>query len=78
VVRKAIESVGGKLESFYFCLGAHDAVVIADAPDNAAVAGLSVAIAATGSVRLTTVPLLTPEDMDRATEKKTAYKAPGA
>lgn len=78
VVRKAIESLGGKLESFYFCLGEHDAVVIADAPDNAAIAGLSVAIAATGAVRLTSVPLLTPEDMDRACQKKTAYKAPGA
>ncbi len=77
VVRKAVESVGGKLESFYYCLGKYDAVVIADAPDATAVAGLSVAISATGGVRLTSVPLLTPEEMDHASEKKTAYKAPG-
>jgi uncharacterized protein with GYD domain len=78
VVRKAIESVGGKLESFYFCLGEYDAVVVAEAPDAIAVAGLSVAVASSGGVRLTTLPLLTPEDMDKASDKKTAYKAPGA
>ena len=78
VVRKAAESVGGKLEAFYFCFGEHDAIVIADLPDAIAAAALSVAITSTGSVRLTTSPLLTPEDLDRATQKKTAYKAPGA
>ena len=78
VAAKAIESVGGKIEAFYFCLGAHDAIVIADFPDAISAVGLSVAIAASGSVRLETTPLLTAEDMDRACEKKTAYKAPGA
>jgi len=77
VVRKALASVGGKLESFYFCLGDQDAVVIADLPDPVAAASLSVAISATGAVRLVTTPLLTPEDMDKAAGKKTAYKAPG-
>jgi uncharacterized protein with GYD domain len=78
VASKAIESVGGKIEAFYFCFGARDAILIADFPDAISAAGLSVAIASTGSVRLDTTPLLTAEDMDRACEKKTAYKAPGA
>jgi uncharacterized protein with GYD domain len=77
VVRKAVESLGGKLESFYFSFGERDAIVIADLPDSIAAAALSLAVSATGSVRLATSPLLTPEDIDRACDKKTAYKAPG-
>jgi uncharacterized protein with GYD domain len=78
VAAKAIESLGGKLESLYFCFGSHDAIVIADLPDAASAAGLCLAIAATGSVRPTTTVLITPEEMDHAAGKKTAYKAPGA
>jgi uncharacterized protein with GYD domain len=78
VASKAIEGLGGKLESFYFTLGHYDAVVIADFPDVVSATALSVAIAAAGGVRLTTTPLLTATDMDRACGKKTAYKAPGA
>jgi uncharacterized protein with GYD domain len=72
-----VESLGGKLESFYFSFGERDAIVIADLPDSIAAAALSLAVSATGSVRLATHPLLTPEDIDRACDRKTAYKAPG-
>jgi uncharacterized protein with GYD domain len=78
VASKAVESVGGTLESFYFSFGAQDALVLVDMPDNVSAAALSLAINATGGARLTTTPLLTPEDMDKASGKKTAYKAPGA
>lgn len=78
VATKAVEGLGGKVESFYFSFGQHDAVVIAELPNNIAVAALSVAIAATGGARVVTTPLLTAEDMDHACQKKTAYKAPGA
>jgi uncharacterized protein with GYD domain len=77
VVRKAVESLGGKLESFYFSFGERDVIIIADLPDSIAAAALSLAVSATGSVRLATSPLLTAEDIDRACDKKTAYKAPG-
>jgi uncharacterized protein with GYD domain len=62
----------------YFCFGEHDAVVIADMPDAISAAALSLAVSATGSVRISTSQLLTPEELDKATDKKTAYKAPGA
>jgi uncharacterized protein with GYD domain len=78
VASKAVESVGGTLESFYFSFGAQDALVLVDMPDNVSAAALSLAINATGGARLTTTPLLTPEEMDKASGKKTAYKAPGA
>jgi uncharacterized protein with GYD domain len=76
-VRKAVASVGGKLDSLYFCLGDMDAILIVDLPDAVAVASLSLAVSATGAVRLVSTPLLTPEDMDKASKKKTVYKAPG-
>jgi uncharacterized protein with GYD domain len=78
VASKAAESLGGKVESFYFSFGSQDALVIADMPDNVSAAALSVAINSTGGVRASTTPLITPEDMDKAVGKKTAYKAPGA
>ena len=78
VASKAVESVGGKVEAFYFCFGDQDAVIIADLPDVASAAAVSLAVSATGAARLTTTPLITPEEMDHAAGKKTAYKAPGA
>lgn len=78
VVQHALESLGGRLESFYFCFGDHDAVLIADLPDAVAAAALSVAVGAAGAARCSSVPLLTVEDMDRACSKETAYKAPHA
>ena len=53
-------------------------VLIVDLPDTVAVAALSLAVNSTGGVRLTTTPLITPEEMDKASGKKTAYKGPGA
>ena len=78
VAGHAVESVGGKIESFYFCFGPVDAVIIADLPDAAAAAAVSMAVSATGAAHLTTTPLITAEEMDKAAGKKTAYKAPGA
>ena len=77
-VTNALESLGGKLESMYFCFGDHDCIVIADLPDSISAAALSIAVSSTGTARLNTTPLLSPEDLDHATSKKTAYQAPGA
>jgi len=78
VASKALESLGGKLESLYFCFGQYDAVVIADLPDAASAAALSLAVAGTGGAETMTTVLITPEEMDKAAGKKTAYKAPGS
>jgi len=77
VARLAIESLGGKLEAFYFAFGAEDVVVIADFPDAVSAAALSVAIGTTGAARCRTTQLLTPAEMDKAVSKSTAYRAPG-
>jgi uncharacterized protein with GYD domain len=77
-VQKLIESLGGKLETFYFAYGEDDAFVIADFPDASAGVAVSLAVNASGAVRVTTIPLITPEEVDAACKKTVAYRAPGA
>jgi uncharacterized protein with GYD domain len=77
-VTKVVESMGGKVEGFYFAYGADDAIVIVDMPDEAAGLALTIAVNASGSVRATSVPLITVEQMDAACKQSVSYKAPGA
>jgi uncharacterized protein with GYD domain len=74
---RAVASVGGKLESFYYAFGATDVFIIADLPDNASAAALNLAVAASGAIDSETVVLLTPEEIDEATRKSPAYRPPG-
>lgn len=53
-VKKAIASVGGKLEVIYWALGEDDAVSIADFPDLESAAALAIALNASGTVRAKT------------------------
>jgi uncharacterized protein with GYD domain len=77
VVEGALTSVGGKLETFYYTFGTRDAILIAELPNHEAAIGLSMTVGASGSVRLRTTPLITVEEVDRATKAKVSYKAPG-
>ena len=77
-VQKLLDSVGGKLEAFYFALGHEDAFVIVDVPDNAAVVAVSLAVNASGAVRISTTPLIAPDDLDAASKKSIGYRPPGA
>jgi uncharacterized protein with GYD domain len=74
---KAIASVGGKMESFYFALGEVDAFVVADLPDEVSLVALELVVNATGRVSSRSIKLITPEDVDNATKKAVAYRAPG-
>src|SRR5262245_31986693 len=73
----ALKSVGGSMESFYVAFGAHDAYVIAEAPDNATMASASIAIGASGAVRIETVALMTAAEIDQAVKKTPSYTPPG-
>jgi len=66
VATKVIESLGGKLECFYFAFGEDDAVMIYDLPDNVAAARVSIAVNASGLIVSKTTPLLTVEEVDQA------------
>jgi uncharacterized protein with GYD domain len=78
VVQKLVEGLGGKLEAFYYAWGDDDAYLITDLPDEKAGIALSLHVNASGAVRLTTIPLITPEEIDAAGKKTVKYKAPGA
>jgi uncharacterized protein with GYD domain len=77
-VQKLVEGLGGKIEAFYFAYGEDDAYVITDVPDTTAGLAISLAVNASGAVRISTIPLITPEEIDAASKKSVAYRAPGA
>jgi len=77
-VDKMIEGLGGVSECFYFAFGENDVYAIAQLPDNATAAAVSLAITASGAVTSNVVVLLTPEEVDEAARKTVAYRAPGA
>jgi uncharacterized protein with GYD domain len=73
------KNVGGSIESFYFAFGDDDAFVIADLPDNAAAARLAMTVTTSGKVALTTVPLLTVDEVDAiASAPRVAYTPPSS
>ena len=74
---QAVKNAGGKVEAFYFAFGPRDAILIVDAPDHATIAGVALAINASGAVHTTTTVLLTPEEIDQATKKSVKYSPPG-
>ncbi len=78
--QKAIKSLGGKMEAFYFVFGDTDVVLIADLPDAVTAAAMAMAVAATGAAGAKTRVLLTAEDIDKAVRKAagSAYTPPGS
>jgi uncharacterized protein with GYD domain len=76
-VQKIVEGMGGKLEAFYYAYGEDDAIIITDLPDAASGLAISLTVNATGAVRLSTIPLIAPEEIDAASRKTVDYKAPG-
>lgn len=57
-VNKEIEKLGAKVTAQYATLGPYDFVSIVEAPDNEAIARVSVELSARGSVRLLTLPAI--------------------
>jgi uncharacterized protein with GYD domain len=76
-VSKLVKSLGGKLESIYFALGDVDVYAIVDLPDNSAAAAASLIVNASGTVHMKTTALLTPAELDAATQQTPKYRAPG-
>ena len=75
-VQRLIEGQGGTLEVFYYAYGADDAILIADMPDANSGLAMSLAVNASGAVRLQTVPLITPEELDKAAKLSVPYTPP--
>lgn len=66
-----VESLGGKLEAFYWMHGKHDGFLIATLPDGASVAALAAAVGSTGAVG----GLETHEIFDRDTQAQIVKSA---
>ena len=76
-VAKVAESVGGRLEGFYFAFGDRDAYVVVDLPDNESATAVALTVNAAGGATVRTVVLLTPEEVDAAAQRSVEYKPPG-
>ena len=76
-VKALAESAGGRLESFYYAFGNDSYYVVVDLPSNEAAASISMAVGAVGAANVSTVVLLTPEEVDAAARLIVKYRAPG-
>jgi uncharacterized protein with GYD domain len=76
-VKKALESVGGQLEAFYYAFGERDTYVLADLPDNESAAAMAIAVNSSGVVSVRTIALLTPEEVDAAANRSVDFRPPG-
>lgn len=75
--KQIIESLGGRMEAFYYAFGDADLYAIGELPDAASAAALALTLNASGRIRATTTVLMTPEEVDAASKKTTSYRAPG-
>src|SRR3954466_4816172 len=75
-VANVAESLGGRLESFYFAFGDHDVYTVLDLPDNESAAAVALAVNAAGGASVRTVVLLTPEEVDAAAKRSVDYRPP--
>ena len=75
--KQLVESVGGTLEAYYFAFGDNDFYLIADVSDNKSAAAGSLVANASGTVKVKTVVLLTPEEIDEVVKMTVEYRPPG-
>jgi len=74
---KLTTDLGGHLEAFDFAFGEDDAYVTASLPDNKAAAAVALAVNSSGRASVRTVVLITPEEVDAASEQTVDYRPPG-
>jgi uncharacterized protein with GYD domain len=83
IVSEFLQRLGGRFESVFFTFGEYDIVAVADLPDNASAAAMSMVISAGGAVKaVKTTPLMTIEEGMEAMRKGEAaaksYRPPEA
>ena len=77
LVREFIKQAGGKLETFDYAFGANDVYILCEVPDVASAMAMSLAVNASGAVKLRMVPLISIEDVDAAAKMQVGYQPPG-
>ena len=74
-VRLVVESVGGRLESFYWMRGQCDGMAVIDAPDSITMAGIESAVKGSGAaVHSETHDLFSPDDIQHILERARAAR----
>jgi uncharacterized protein with GYD domain len=76
-VQRMVESLGGRLDAFYFVFGENDVHIILDLPENLTATAISLAVMSAGAARMRTKMLLTPEEIDQAVKTPVDYRPPG-
>jgi uncharacterized protein with GYD domain len=71
------ESMGGKLEMYYWAFGGDDFVLVMDIPGNVDAAAGSFIVNASGAVNVRTTVLMTADEVDQAVKKSVEYRPPG-
>ncbi|MCS5647868.1 MAG: GYD domain-containing protein [Dehalococcoidia bacterium] len=75
---RLVESLGGKIEAYYWCYGRTDFVMIMDFPDHTTVTGMALNISASGTFTGNLTPLISVEEMDEMVKVSIkSWKAPG-
>jgi uncharacterized protein with GYD domain len=75
-IQRATESIGGRVEAYYYAFGQDDVYAIFDAPDNVSAATMSMTVSASGIASSSVVVLITPEEMDEVSRKRPQYTPP--
>src|SRR5262245_2827633 len=79
-VAEVVESVGGRLEGFWYAFGDHDGYALIEYPGNLEAASVAIAATASGTVQTSeTIVLLTVEETLQALEKarQASFRAVG-
>ena len=77
VIDKLAGSLGGNVECVYYAFGDWDIYGVMDMPDNASMAAFSLRASASGMINVSSIPLMTVEEIDDAVAKKSDFRAPG-
>jgi uncharacterized protein with GYD domain len=76
-VEQLWQSLGGRVEAFYFAFGETDVFIIGELPDNVSAAAGTLNVIASVLITAKTTVLLTPEEIDQAVKKSVSYRPPG-
>jgi uncharacterized protein with GYD domain len=77
ITKKAIESLGGEMEAYYFALGGNDFFIIVEVPDNIKAITGSLVANASGMVKVNITALVSPEEVDLAVKQTMDWRPPG-
>jgi uncharacterized protein with GYD domain len=77
LVADMAKRVGGTMETFDYAFGTNDLYSICNIPDVSSAVALSLAVNASGAVKLRVIPLISVEEMDAAAKIQVGYRPPG-